>query len=146
LRLRQQTEQMARLVVSQARSNLNAADARLADARTSAARREADLESRLMQPGASQIVQQAQLELGAAALIVQQHILERTVVAERLKDSVDAYRIAQREREIVERVVLRHRDQHRRSLSRAAAIELQEWALRPKPSSMIADQEDPRHA
>ena len=135
LRLRQQTERMARLRVSHARNELNSAEDNVKAAQLLAARQTAYLESRLQSPGASLMVQLSQLDLAAVTEIVRRRLVEQSAAAERLNTSVDAYRVAQREREVVEKAVARHLDEHRRSNARAAAVELQEWSLRTKTSS-----------
>ncbi len=146
LRLRQQTERMVRLQVARTRSELDAADACVAAARISVERQVAELEVRLARPGASLVVQQANLAIQATEAIVLQLAEARTAAAERLKVAVDAYRVAQQERETVERAAERHRQEHRRGNARAAAVELQDWILRSKSSPIAADEEESEHA
>lgn len=146
LRLRQQTERMSRLQVARARSELNQAVDQLAAAQLAAERTASVLESQLLHPSSSLMIGQAQLELADAVFVVQQRLSERSDAEERLRASIEAFRIAQRDREIVEKAVARHRDEHRRSNARAGAIELQEWALRPAASSIDTDQEDQTNA
>ncbi len=146
LRLREQTERMARLQVARLRSELDAAEACVAAARISVERQVAELGERLARPGASLVVQQANLAIQAAETVVIQLTEAHTAAAVRLKTAVDAYRVAQQERETVERAVERHRQEHRRDNARAAAVELQDWILRPKPSPIAADEEESEHA
>lgn len=143
LRLRQQSERMARLKVAQARGELNAVEERVEIAKDSAAQCSAALERRLASPGVAFMIQLSQQELTAATATVHQLLDERRQAESQLKISVDAYHVAQREREVVEKAVARHRDEHRRSNARAAAVELQEWSLRPKSSSLGANRKEP---
>ncbi|MGE0375190.1 MAG: hypothetical protein AB7I48_01770 [Planctomycetaceae bacterium] len=141
LRLRQQTERMMRLQVARKRGEFDAAAKRLAAAQRAVAQRTSELESRLVRPGASLLVQQALLELHAGESAVQQRFDEQSTAAEQLSTTVGAYRVAQQEREKVERAVEQRRIEHRRDSVRAAAVELQEWAVRPKSSTNAADRE-----
>ncbi len=146
LRLRGQTERMARLQVARSRSELDAADACVAAARISVERQVAELEERLTKPGAFLVVRQANLAIQATETIILQLADARAIAAERLNVAIDAYRLAQQERETVERAVERHRQEHRRGNARAAAVELQDWILRSKPSPIAAEEEESRHA
>lgn len=146
LRLRRQQERLAQMQVGQARSAWNCANGRLTDAQVSRDRQAAEMEARWRRAGNLAIVLQAKLELAEAETHVERLHKARASASERLTASVHAYRMAQQERELIERAVERQRREHRRRRARAATVELQEWALRPQPSSIVTDGEETHNA
>lgn len=131
LRVREQAERMAQLNVSRARGELDAATKCLLASQSNAARQRDELSDRLQTNGHPWAICQASQTLHELELHVQA-MMERRAGSQALLDEVlAAYHEARQQRELLERLVTRQRDEHRRQSLKAAAIDLQEWSLRP---------------
>lgn len=146
LRVRRQAERMARLEVARARSEVAAAQLRLAAAQQGAEQVSEEIELRLRRPGTTLLIQQAVLELQLQQAMVERRLAEHFAAEGRLNASIATYRLAQQEREKVERAVDQRRHEHHRESLRIAAVELQEWAVRPTVRSLASNVEEPGDA
>ena len=102
--------------------------------------------SPLLQSLRSLVIQQATLSLRDSESIAEQLSAVHAAAVEELNKTIESYHRTQQEREIVERAVERQQKEHRREQARVAAIDLQDWIMRPKQAPVATDREEVNYA
>ncbi|MCA9075332.1 MAG: hypothetical protein KDA93_09885 [Planctomycetaceae bacterium] len=146
LRLREQAERMTQLSVSRARANVDASASRLAAVEDVEEGQLCELTQRLNQSEQLLILAQINDSYREQQVHVQSARAEQAMFQSLVVDAISENHTARQAREMVERMLNRQRDAHRRETLNAAAVDLQEWSLRRTAASKAEQSMEAPHA
>ncbi len=145
-RLKSQAERLAALDVSRARTEATTAKTTRLAAEASADRHSLELTKRLEAPSSPWALVQAGHALSEQQESVRTAQKVETARVNELENALSSYNVMRQQREIVERLLDRQRDAHRRACLTAAVIDLLDNVLRVPVESHTPMPKDATHA